>query len=137
MIFGYVPFLDDERRPAEYKILEDPILFPAPKSPNTSILASGDCQDFITQLLEKNSYRRLGCRSSRDVIRHNWFNPKKDPDFVENVRSGKYTAPHLRTLNGDADLKYFTDHDEDNYEKKYRLLRHNPHAACYDWAKDF
>jgi len=130
MLFGHPPFVDDERRPAEYKILDDPVQYPRGNP------VTGECQDFINKLLEKNSYRRLGCRGARDVKQHAWF--QKDKDFnLDSVSKGEFKAPYVRTLGHDSDLKYFSDHDEDNYEVKYRLLRHDEGSEVYDWAREF
>jgi len=131
MIFGHTPFRDTPDAPAHVKILNDNIEFPHNHS-----LSKGGCA-FITHLLEKIPYRRLGHRGADEVRDHIFFGSHSgfDPLDWDLLEQQTIPAPHIPQLDGNADLQNFTKPDVVFDEEVYSRLRHS--SDFYRWADEF
>jgi protein kinase A len=101
MIVGQPPFYDDDLSQCYKKILEGQIYYPETMSP--------EAKDIISQLLQHDLSKRLGCqhRGVLDVKNHPMF---AGMPWVA-LREKKYPPPHIPILAGPLDTSCFDEYE--------------------------
>jgi len=132
MLVGEVPFRDSE----QLKMYED-ILESSPKLPDTVSLEG---HELTHELLEKNSFRRLGSGplGAGDIKKNNWFQsifPEDQEQFIwEQLSECKLTAPYLPTLTSIEDSRYFSPAEP---QKEMTELSTQFDPSLNTWCEEF
>ncbi|CAO3599324.1 unnamed protein product [Absidia cylindrospora] len=97
MLAGVTPFWAETHMEMFRRVLEDNLEFPS-----WDVFDPITC-DFLSGLLERDPYDRLGWDSSEQIKKHGYFG---DLDW-DDVAQRKLTPPYLPTIHSDTDLTHF------------------------------
>merc|ERR1712212_1140948 len=105
MLAGYPPFCDDNTFVIYEKILEGEIVWPTQ--------VEEDAKDLVSNLLEEDSNKRLGCMKAgaEDIKRHRWF---KTIDWDE-VYCRQLKPPIVPKVRYEGDTENFDDYPETDW----------------------
>jgi len=128
MVYGFVPFENDEHMKMYEKILRAPVVFEKLKG----VKVSDRTKNLATQLLQKSPHKRLGAgtKGAAPIMKHAFF---KRIDWAK-MRAQEFEPPGKPNPTGADDLSYFermpdvVDDDE---------LMDDPDGSIFKWCEDF
>ncbi|KAG0171766.1 hypothetical protein DFQ30_000449 [Apophysomyces sp. BC1015] len=97
MLAGITPFWADKHVDMFQRVLEDPLEFPSHFEPITC--------DFLSGLLEREAYERLGWSGADQIKTHCYF---KDINWTD-VAERRLQPPYIPILESDTDMSNFDD----------------------------